>query len=132
MLSDDRLFKLYEERLVVNKKQVKTGEVAIGKHVETHRARISVPLEKERLVIEKLPVNAETPGIPGEADFNRRELARMEIYEETPEIQKQSFVREQVSVRKEVEQKTLEVEDNIRREELDLDFQNRNGDRTNT
>jgi uncharacterized protein (TIGR02271 family) len=124
--SDDRLFKLYEERLVVNKKQVKTAEVAIGKHVETQKAHISIPLEKERLVVEHIPVEDGTPGIPGEADFDCRELARMEIYEETADIQKQSFVREQVSVRKEVEHKTIEVEDNIRREELDVDFQERN------
>lgn len=131
-VSDDRLFKLYEERLVVNKKQVKTAEVAIGKHVETQKAHISIPLEKERIVVEHIPVNAETPGIPGEVDFDRRELARIEIYEETADIQKQSFVREQVSVRKEVEHKTMEVEDNIRREELDVDFQDRNTlERTN-
>ena len=125
-VSDDRLFKLYEERLVVNKKQVKTAEVAIGKHVETQKAYISIPLEKERLVVEHIPVEDGTPGIPGEADFNCRELARMEIYEETADIQKQSFVREQVSVRKQVEHNTFEVEDNIRREELDVDFQDRN------
>ena len=131
-VSDDRLFKLYEERLVVNKKQVKTAEVAIGKHVETQKAHISIPLEKERLVVEHIPVEDGTPGIPGEADFNCRELARMEIYEETADIQKQSFVREQVSVRKQVEHNTFEVEDNIRREELDVDFQDRNIlDRTN-
>lgn len=131
-VSDDRLFKLYEERLVVNKKQVKTAEVAIGKHVETQKAYISIPLEKERLVVEHIPVEDGTPGIPGEADFNCRELARMEIYEETADIQKQSFVREQVSVRKQVEHNTFEVEDNIRREELDVDFQDRNIlDRTN-
>ena len=124
-VSDDRLFKLYEERLVVNKKQVKTAEVAIGKHVETQKAYISIPLEKERLVVEHIPVEDGTPGIPGEADCNCRELARMEIYEETADIQKQSFVREQVSVRKQVEHKTMEVEDNIRREELDVDFQER-------
>ena len=125
-VSDDRLFKLYEERLVVNKKQVKTAEVAIGKHVETQKAHISIPLEKERLVVEHIPVEDGTPGTPGEADFDCRELARMEIYEETADIQKQSFVREQVSVRKQVEHNTFEVEDNIRREELDVDFQDRN------
>jgi len=33
---------------------------------------------------------------------------------------KQAFVREEISVRKEVEQVTVDVEDKIRREELDL------------
>jgi len=44
------------------------------------------------------------------------------VYEETPDVQKQAFVREEVSVRKEVEQVSVEVEDKIRREELDLDI----------
>lgn len=132
-VSDTQVFQLYEERLVANKKQVKTGEVAIAKHVETYKARISVPLEKERLVIEQLPVDEQTPVAPGEAEFYQRELVRMEIYEQTADIQKQLFVREQISVRKEVEHDTVEVEDNIRREELDLDVQDRTiVDKTNT
>lgn len=123
-VSDTQVFQLYEERLVAKKKQVKTGEVAIAKHVETYKARISVPLEKERLVIEQLPVD-ETPVAPGKAEFDQRELVRMEIYEQTADIQKQLFVREQISVRKEIEHDTVEVEDNIRREELDVDVQDR-------
>lgn len=125
-ISDQQIFQLYEERLVANKKQVKTSEVAIGKHVETHIAHISVPLEKERVVIKQIPVDTETPIPPSEADFSEGELVRMEIYEQTVDIEKQAFVREQVSVRKEVEYNTLEIEDKIRREELDLDVQGSN------
>jgi len=40
-----------------------------------------------------------------------------------PDIQKLAFVREEISIRKEVEQNTVEVEDKIRHEELDLDIQ---------
>jgi stress response protein YsnF len=40
--------KLYQERLVANKVRQKTGEVSIGKHVETERASVSVPVEKDR------------------------------------------------------------------------------------
>jgi len=51
---------------------------------------------------------------------------RIKVYEETPDVQKQAFVREEISVRKEVEQVTVDVEDKIRREELDLDIQDAN------
>jgi len=44
------------------------------------------------------------------------------VYEELPDIQKLAFVREEISIRKEVEQNTVEVEDKIRHEELDLDI----------
>jgi len=39
---------------------------------------------------------------------------------------KLAFVREEISIRKEVEQNTVEVEDKIRHEELDLDIQDAN------
>lgn len=124
--NDVGVFQLYEERLIANKKQVKTGEVAIAKHVETHIAQVSIPLEKERLVVEQIPVDDRNPVASSEANFNGGELARIEIYEQTAEIEKKAFVREQVRVRKEVEHKALAVEDKIRREELDVEIQNSN------
>lgn len=132
--SDHQSFKLYEERLVADKKQVKTADVIITKHIETQTAHVSVPVEKERLIVERItPVDAGTPVAPGEANFHEGEIARMEVYEETADVQKQAFVREEVSVRKQVEHNTIEVEDEIRWEELDLDIQGNNIiDKTNT
>lgn len=124
--NDVGTFQLYEERLIANKRQVKTGEVAIAKHTETHIAQVSIPLEKERLVLEQIPVEDETIVDPSEADFNQKELARVEIYEQTAAIEKKTFVREQFKVRKEVEQKDFEVEDEIRREELNIDVKDKN------
>jgi len=43
----------------------------------------------------------------------------VEIYEETPEIRKEA-VREEVRVKKVVEQDTVEAQETIRREELDV------------
>ncbi|PSM47104.1 hypothetical protein C7Y66_21555 [Chroococcidiopsis sp. CCALA 051] len=131
-LPEQQTFQLYEERLVANKKQVKTGEVAIAKHVETHKVRVCVPLEKERLVIEQIDIDNDTPVAPGEADFEQRELVRLEVYEEMAEIQKQPFVREQINVRKTVEYHNLEVEDSIRSEELDLNLQDLQMEQTST
>ncbi len=45
----------------------------------------------------------------------------MEVYEETANIQKKAFVREEVNVRKEVTQDTVKTSEQIRREELDVD-----------
>jgi len=113
--------KLYEERLVANKQRAKTGEVAVGKRVETETARASVPIEKERVVIERVtPVEAGQVVSVGEADFQSGEVARMEVYEETADIHKEAFVREEVNVRKEVVRTTVEGEETLRREELDI------------
>jgi uncharacterized protein (TIGR02271 family) len=115
-------FRLYEERLVANKRRQQTGEVAIGKRVETETARVSVPVEKERVVIERrTPEDIGTAVTPGAHDFREGEVAHMRVYEETAAIGKQAFVREEVTVRKEVERDTVDATETLRREELEVD-----------
>jgi uncharacterized protein (TIGR02271 family) len=117
-------FKLYEERLVTSKTRVKTGEVTVGKHIETETARVSVPIERERVVIERInPTDAGRAVNPSELQFQEGEIARIEIYEETPEIHKEAFVREEVRVSKVVDRDTVEAQETIRREELDINTQ---------
>ncbi len=128
--NDRQTLKLYEERLIANKVRQKTGEVSIGKHVETENATVSVPVEKERVVIERTPGNGQAV-IPGEATFQSGEVARMEVYEETPEIRKEAYVREEVSIRKEVEHETVEAHEQLRREELDIEKEGRTIDERN-
>ena len=117
--------KLYEERLVVDKDRQKTGEVAIGKHVEVESASASVSVDKERVVIERVASGDTSAVAPGTNTFHDGETIRMEVYEETPDIQKEAFVREEVSFRKEVIQETVNAEETVRREELDVDTQGR-------
>lgn len=115
--------RLYEERLIASKDRVKTGDVTIGKRVETETASVSVPVERERVVIERsTPTGASTAsmGQTPEHAFEDGEVARMEVYEETANVRKEAFVREEVSVRKEVEQETVTEQATIRREELDV------------
>ncbi|MCU0551684.1 MAG: DUF2382 domain-containing protein [Leptolyngbya sp. Prado105] len=118
---DDRI-RLYEERLIANKRRMKAGEVTVGKHVETETARVSVPVEKERVVVERV-TPSDTSVAPGEAAFREGEVARMEVYEETPDIHKEAFVREEVRVKKVVDQDVVSSEEQIRREELDVNTQ---------
>lgn len=119
--SDHQKLRLYEERLVANKMRHKAGEVAIGKRVETETARVSVPVEKERIVIERTtPVDAGTATSVNQNSFKEGEMARMEIYEEVPEIRKEAFVREEVTIRKEIERENVSAEETLRREELDI------------
>lgn len=113
--------KLYEERLVADKQRQKNGEVSIGKRVETQKETVSVPVAKERVVIQrKTPNNPEQAVDPSQASFNEGEVLRMEVYEETAEINKQTFVREEVSIRKETEVETVTATEKLKREELEL------------
>ncbi|BAY73890.1 PRC-barrel domain-containing protein [Nostoc linckia NIES-25] len=118
---DHQTFRLYEERLIANKHRVKTGEVAVGKHIETETARVTVPIQKERVLIERVvPTEAGTVDT-NELKFQEGEIARIEVYEETPEIRKEAFVREEVRVKKVIERDTVEAQETIRREELNVD-----------
>jgi len=114
--------KLYEERLVANKTRQKAGEVSIGKQVETKTQRVSVPVEKERVVIERTTAeNAGKSVAPGSAAFREGEVTHMELYEEQPDIRKETVLREEVKIRKEVEQEMVSTQEQVRREELDID-----------
>jgi uncharacterized protein (TIGR02271 family) len=118
---DHQTLKLYEERLIANKQRRKTGEVTVGKHVETETAHVAVPLDKERVVIERVtPADAGRTVDASQATFREGEVARMEIYEEIADVRKEAFVREEVQVKKVVDQETVEAKETIRREELDV------------
>jgi uncharacterized protein (TIGR02271 family) len=121
---DHETLKLYEERLVAGKTRQKMGEVAIGKHVETETQRVAVPVERERIVVERVNPTDPSVTVSSTADaFQEGEVARMEVYEETPDIRKEAFVREEVRVRKEVDRDTVEANETIRKEQLDIDQQ---------
>lgn len=118
-------FRLYEERLVAEKSRHKAGEVAISKRVETETARVSIPTEKERVVIESItPENAGAP-VTRDTPFQQEKVMRMEVYEETADIKKEAFVREEVNIRKEVETEIVEATETLRREELDVKTEGR-------
>jgi uncharacterized protein (TIGR02271 family) len=118
---DHQRLKLYEERLIANKERFNTGTVSIGKKVETETSRVSVPVEKERVVIERVDSTTTGPVTPDATAFREGEVARVDVYEEEAHLQKQTFVREEVEIRKEVERDTEELQGTVRREELDID-----------
>lgn len=121
--TDHRNLKLYEERLIANKNRYKAGEVTVGKRVETEVARAAVPVEKERVVIERTSAGmSDAQAVtPGTANFQEGEVARAEVYEETADIHKEAFVRENVEIHKEVERDMVEGQETLRREELEVD-----------
>ncbi|MDY6781381.1 MAG: DUF2382 domain-containing protein [Cyanobacteriota bacterium] len=117
---DHKKLRLYEERLVADKERRKAGEVAIGKHVETKSARASVPVEKERVTIERTTPTRQRPVVPGEANFQDEVIARVDVYEETADIHKETVVSQEVNVKKVVERDTVEATEVLHRERLDV------------
>ncbi|MEO1295597.1 MAG: DUF2382 domain-containing protein [Cyanobacteria bacterium J06636_16] len=112
--------RLYQERLIADKDRFKSGSVAVGKKVKSKTQEVSVPIENERVVIERTTPTTTTP-VAGTPDFREGEVARVETYAEEADIRKEAFVREEVNVRKEVDRDTVTERETIRREELDVD-----------
>ncbi|MGD1900003.1 MAG: DUF2382 domain-containing protein [Phormidesmis sp.] len=120
-LDNPENIKLYEERLKIHKERVNTGNVAVGKRVERETAQVAIPVEKERVVVERTTPTASTTVAPAANAFQSGEVARVEVYEENADVRKEAFVREEVNVRKETTEEVVSEEATLRREELDVE-----------
>ncbi|MEB3308904.1 MAG: DUF2382 domain-containing protein [Snowella sp.] len=117
----DRI-RLYEERLVAAKQRQKTGEVTVGKNVVSETEQVQVPVEKEQVIVERrTPRDAGRAVTNAEGAFQEGEVMRMDVYEENADVRKETVLREEVSVKKEVKQDTVTAEGTVRREELEVD-----------
>lgn len=116
---DHQPIRLYQERLIADKDRYRSGAIAIGKRVETETKEVSVPVENERIIIERTPVDSRKP-VSGSPNFKEGEVLRVETYAEEADIHKEAFVREEVNVRKTVDRDTVTAQETVRREELDL------------
>ncbi|MHA0034382.1 DUF2382 domain-containing protein [Deinococcus sp. PESE-13] len=119
----DRL-QLLEERLVVNKDRFKAGSVQIGKRVETRQETVSVPLQREEVVIER---HAVTDGraVEGAVLGEGNQTMSVDLEAERANISKQAYVTEEVSVGKRAVTENQQVTETVGREVLDV---NQTGD----
>ncbi|NJM99450.1 MAG: DUF2382 domain-containing protein, partial [Phormidesmis sp. RL_2_1] len=116
---ENQPIRLYEERLVADKNRIKTGDVVVGKQVKSETANVSIPVEKERVVIERsTPTEAATT--TANHAFNEGEVARVEVYEDRANVRKEVVLHEEVAVRKESEQDMVSKQATVRREELEI------------
>jgi uncharacterized protein (TIGR02271 family) len=113
--------KLREEQLQVNKEQVQTGQVEIGKRVVEEQKTMEVPVTREEVVIERRPVNR-----PSDKPISEEtRTIEVPITAERVNVEKQTVVREEIGVQKRVEQDTVPVNETVRREEAVI---NKTGD----
>jgi uncharacterized protein (TIGR02271 family) len=119
--NDHQNLKLHKERLIADKTRRKTGEVIVGKRVETEKATVSIPLDKERVIIERTAAHSSNTAVtPDAGAFQEGEIARMEVYEESANIRKEAFVSEEINVKKIIEKETATGEEQLRSERLEV------------
>jgi uncharacterized protein (TIGR02271 family) len=114
----DRTIQLREERLNVDKSEVETGQVRVGKRVVSEHKTIDVPVEREEVVIERRPASGRAAS---GAFADQDEEIVIPVKEERVTVTKQPVVTEEVSVGKRKVQDTHHVAETVRKEELDVD-----------
>jgi len=108
-----RTMELKEEELAVSKRPVKKGEVEVRKEVITEQRQITVPVEREEVVIQRRPAHGKAA-----AGDMRAEEIRIPVSEEEVEVSKTTKVKEEVSVGKRKVTDTKTVGGTVRHEEL--------------
>ena len=120
---EEEVIPLAEEELQVGKRTVDRGTTTIRRFVVRTPVEERITLRDETVSVERRrPVTAAEPGVPAGA-FEERTV---EVHQtEEPVVAKTARVAEEVVVRKDVDERTETVRDNVRREEVDIQDPNR-------
>ena len=114
----DRL-QLFGEVLRVHKERIHRGAVKIHKDVFTEEQTIEVPVTREELLLERVPIEAGTPA-PSASIGNAQEI-RVLLSEEKVRIEKEPVLREEFIVGKRDVSEVESVTGTVRHEELRVD-----------
>jgi len=109
---DGRVIQLREEQLRADKETVEGGEVKVRKEVHTEHMQITVPVEREEVVIERRPVSGKATS----ADLKAEEI-RIPVKEERVHVSKEAVVKEEVTVGKRKVKENKTVTGTVRKEE---------------
>ncbi len=108
-----------EEELVPEKHERQAGEVRVRKDVVTEHKQIDVPVTREEVHVERVPVQGgDARG--AEARFEKDEV-RVPVKEEEVEIRKRPVVREEVRVSKTARREERRAEGDVRREDVKIE-----------
>lgn len=111
-----------EEQLQVDKRRRPHERVRLRRDVVTEEVTITVPLRREVVRIERVPIE---PGTAGELDglgaFTEGEIQELVLMEEQAVVDKRVVPRERVRLAKDVVMEEQQITRALRREEVDID-----------
>ena len=107
-----------EEELRAGTREREAGALNVRKRVVTERQQMEVPTRREEVTVDRVPVERET----SEADIGDDEV-RVPVTEEEVVVEKRPVAKEEVRIRKDVVEDTEVVEEDVRKEEVDVDDQ---------
>jgi uncharacterized protein (TIGR02271 family) len=107
-----------EEELRAGTRQREAGSLNVRKRVVSERQRMEVPTRREEVTVDRVPVEGEAT----EAQIGDDEV-RVPLTEEEVVVEKRPVAKEEVRIRKDVVEDTEVVEEDVRKEEVDVDNQ---------
>ena len=113
---DELRVKRSEEELAAGTREREAGQLKVRKRVRTDREQIEVPTRHEEVSVERVPASGEAT----EAEIGEDEVV-MPVTEEEVVVEKRPVVKEEVRVRKDVVEGTETVEEDVRKEEVEVE-----------
>jgi uncharacterized protein (TIGR02271 family) len=105
-----------EEELRAGTRERDAGAMRVRKRVRTDRESIAVPTRHEEVSVERVPVEGEAT----EAEIGEDEVS-VPVTEEEVVTEKRAVAKEEIRLRKDVVEGEEVVEDDVRREEVDVE-----------
>src|SRR5215203_3449846 len=105
-----------EQELKAGTRERQAGAMKVRKRVRTDRERIEVPTKHEEVSVERVPISGEAT----EAQIGEDEVS-VPVTEEEVVTEKRAVAKEEVRIRKDVVEDTEVVEDDVRREEVEVE-----------
>src|SRR3712207_5800296 len=105
-----------EEELAAGTREREAGQLKVRKRVRTDREQIEVPTRREEVSVERVPVEGEA----SEAEIGEDEVV-VPVTEEEVVVGKRAVAKEEVRIRKDVVEDTEVVEEDVRREEVEVE-----------
>jgi uncharacterized protein (TIGR02271 family) len=105
-----------EEELAAGTREREAGQLKVRKRVRTDREQIEVPTRHEEVSVERVPASGEAT----EAEIGDDEVV-VPVTEEEVVVGKRPVVKEEVRIRKDVVEDTETVEEDVRREEIEVE-----------
>jgi uncharacterized protein (TIGR02271 family) len=108
-----------EEELRAGTVEREAGKVGVRKQVRTEREQLRVPKRREEVSVERVPVEGREAS---EVEIGEDEVS-MPVVEDEVVVEKRPEVKEEVRIRKDVVQDEELVEEDVRREEVEVEDQ---------
>jgi uncharacterized protein (TIGR02271 family) len=107
-----------EEELLAGTREREAGAINVRKRVRTDREYLEVPTRHEEVTVERVPINSETSA----TEIGDEEVI-IPVTEEEVVVEKRPVAKEEIRIRKDVVEDTEVVEEDVRREEVEIDDQ---------